>query len=392
MLADILHSLANDTSDSDGVAQLIVTALGSSGQHYICWRTLSGEYRQRSNGLPKVLQDWLFPADGSTRDFETLQVILSGEDTFFASDRNGELRSEPSGTQQRLRRALTFHGESTGVAGKRRTTRARGLSGEGSDLERPRSSTLPSSKSPTVDHLPGPHLKPPASTTHGRSASADKLRRIALVPLAFQQQRRSWATRPRSLVISHDDLGVLKEQPSPGKPEAIKTPAKPPSPSPAPARVAVSEDHHCTCGCHNDARKPSYKDSSSSSTPAQPPRISRYADASVQTDPLPEPVPDRDDFPRRQRRRRESSSSTDSYNPSTYASSKRSSFETITTQPDHHEYWAEEEEEEEKKKRKEAYPAWHQTQHWEHVPNPVMMGRMQDYFRSSTYTLGASML
>lgn len=47
MVADILHSLANNTDDSDGVAQLVVTALGSGGKHYICWKTHSGEYRQR---------------------------------------------------------------------------------------------------------------------------------------------------------------------------------------------------------------------------------------------------------------------------------------------------------------------------------------------------------
>ncbi|KAI1374372.1 hypothetical protein F4677DRAFT_165489 [Hypoxylon crocopeplum] len=390
MIADLLHSLANDADDSDGVAQLVVTALGSCGQHYVCWKTQSGEYRQQSNGLPKPLQDWLFPADGSTRDFETLQVILSGEDTFWASDRNGEVRSEPSGSQQRLRRALTFSGESLSPTSKRRTTRARGLSGgEGGDVERPRSSTLPS-MSPTVDHLPGPHLKPPAS--HSRSSSADKLRRISLVSMAFRQQRRSWATRPRSLVHGHEDLDVLKEQPSPQRIDLPPTPAKPPTPPP---------DEHSNYGYRGeDSTTRTHRPSSN--TTAKP--RAGYADASVQTDPSPDPeMNSTDEFASQRRRRhhhhrRKSSSSTastaDSFNMSSYSSnSKRSSFETITTQPDPVDSYLDSGE---KGEGEIGGGEWHQQQHqqqqqWQPQLNPVIMGRMQDYFRSSNYTLGAAL-
>ncbi|KAI1099985.1 hypothetical protein F4804DRAFT_63659 [Jackrogersella minutella] len=381
MLADILHDLANDTGDADGVAQLVVTALGSCGQHYICWKTHSGEYRQRSNGLPKSLQEWLFPADGSTRDFETLQVVLSGEDTFWASDRNGEVRSEPSGSQQRLRRALTLNGDSPAMAHRRRMSRARGLSGgEGGDLERPRSSTLPS-MSPTVDHLPGPHLKPPAS--HSRSSSADKLRRVSLVPLAFNPGRRSWATRPRSLVYGHDDLGVLKEQPSPLRNKIPSTPVKPATPIPT-----IAPDDNCTCGCHQDGSKGARRPVSKI---VETPK-SGYADASVQTEPTPDPDPEPmlDEFHHRQRKhnRRESSSSitstADSYNSSSYPSSKRSSFDTITTQPDPAEYLD--------LGAKGDGGDWQPVQpQWVEISNPIRMGRMQDYFRSSNYTLGAAL-
>ncbi|KAI0827802.1 hypothetical protein F5Y06DRAFT_227066 [Hypoxylon sp. FL0890] len=380
MLADILHSLANDTSDSDGVAQLVVTALGSCGQHYICWKTHSGEYRQRSNGLPKPLREWLFPADGSTRDFETLQVILSGEDTFWASDRNGEVRSEPSGSQARLRRALTFSGENMSAAGKGWTGRARGFSRGEDDPERPRSSTLPST-SPTADHSPGPHLKPPPS--HNRSPSASKLRAISLVPLAFQQQRRSWATRPRSLVYGHDDLGVLKEQPSPQRSNLPPTPANSPI-----MTASKTPDGHCTCSHHNASRGVHRPRSDVNTKPR-----TGYADAGVQTDPPPDPDPETlmDDFHHRRRRhhRRESSSSftstIDSYNSSSYPSSKRSSFETITTQPDPADYL-------DSGGKGKGGGVWQQPyRHWEQVSNPVIMGRMQDYFRSSTYTLGAAL-
>ncbi|KAI0888090.1 uncharacterized protein GGS22DRAFT_93195 [Annulohypoxylon maeteangense] len=388
MLADILQDLANDTSESDGVEQLVVTALGSCGQHYICWKTRSGEYRQRSNGLPKPLQDWLFPADGSTRHFETLQVILSGENTFWASDRNGEVRSEPPGPQQRLRRAMTLSGDSFATSPRQQAGRPRGLS-RGEADERPRSSTLPSA-SPTVDHLPGPHLKPPAS--HSRSSSADKLRKIALVPLAFNQQRRSWAMRPRSLVYGHDDLGVLKEQPSPKRRSTPSAPAK----SPRPAPVVVADDN-CTCGCHSDGTKGAHRQAPSKVEARVEEKVeakpkSRYADACVQTDPTPDPEPEvaEDEFlhRRRRHRRRESTSSTastaDSYR-SSYASSKRSSFDTITTQPDAAEYL------ESKGIGEVRWQQAYQPQVWGYVPNPVMMGRMQDYFRSSTYTLGAAL-
>ncbi|KAI2628476.1 hypothetical protein GGR54DRAFT_587325 [Hypoxylon sp. NC1633] len=399
MLANLLHSLANDAGDSDGVAQLVVTALGSSGQHYVCWKTRSGEYRQQSNGLPKALQDWLFPPDGSTRDFETLQVILSGEDTFWASDRSGEVRSEP---QQRLRRALTFNGESAfpSSASRRRATIAHELT----DAERPRSNTLPS-MSPTVDHLPGPHSKPSAAGSHSRSSSADKLRRISLVSLAFNQPRRSWATRPRSLVYGHgngnghEDLGVLKEQPSPRRGGLPPSPARSLIPAPGPV-----SNCNCTCGRHdksNDSRARKSGDHRSAK-----PRIG-YADASVQTDPAPDQdlEPDSlDECPTSRRRkhnsrhdRRESSSSTtstESYNtPSYINSSKRSSFETVTTQPDPVESYLDTGE---KAGRVGGWPHQHQHQYqqWQQplpLPNPVMMGRMQDYFRSSTYILGTAL-
>ncbi|KAI0846362.1 hypothetical protein F5Y00DRAFT_144475 [Daldinia vernicosa] len=381
MVADILHSLANNTDDSDGVAQLVVTALGSGGQHYICWKTHSGEYRQRSHGLPRRLEDWLFPVDGSTRDFETLQVVLSGEDTFWASDRNGEVRSEPAGPQQQmLRRALTFNGGSPSPGTKRRMSRARELSG--GDTERPRSSTLPS-MSPTVDHLPGPHLKP-APAAHIRSSSADKLRRISLVPIAFHQRGRSWATRPRSLVYGGEDLGVLKEQPSPQGADAPPTPVKS-----ATSTGTKAPGSHCTCGYHNRGTASVHKPGLTTNVK---PRTS-YADASVQTDPIPDPEvdefgPNRHKSPSHHRRRESSYSATstiDSFNSSSYPNSKRSSIETVTTQPDLEDCNLD-------PKGKYNGRRWQQRQQqWEQLSNPVAMGRMQAYFRSSTYILGAAL-
>jgi len=39
------------------------------------------------------LQAWLFPSDGQTRDLNTLQVSLSSNDDFFASDQYGKISS-----------------------------------------------------------------------------------------------------------------------------------------------------------------------------------------------------------------------------------------------------------------------------------------------------------
>ncbi|KAI0173461.1 hypothetical protein GGR52DRAFT_571971 [Hypoxylon sp. FL1284] len=403
-----MHSLANDSADSGDIAQLVVTALGSGGQHYICWKTHSGEYKQRSNGLPKTLQDWLFPADGSTRDFETLQVVLSGEDSFRASDRDGEVRSEPSFSQQRLRRALTISGDSPssstpGVSG-RRPSRTRELHSSSSsstwETERPRSSTLPAASAEDKqdsNYLPGPHAKMPATslnTTHGRSSSADKLRRISLVSMAFHQPRRSWATRPHSFVGA-EDLGVLKEQPSPRRAERplAPTPATKPLPRlPAPAMAtatatAATPKDHCTCGHRHENEKEKEDSKYRAQDRPKPNTAPRtgYADAGVQTDPPPDPEPEMtiDDFrPRRRRHhyRRESSESTASTAESSYRSSnssKRSSFETTTTRPDSQCF---------------SDSGWDKQQQQQQQPsNPVIMGRMQDYFRSNNYTLGAAL-
>lgn len=55
------------------------------------------------HGLPQILDDWLFPDDGSTRDLATLQVSLGHHDEFFAFDKhdrishiNTELRDNAS--------------------------------------------------------------------------------------------------------------------------------------------------------------------------------------------------------------------------------------------------------------------------------------------------------
>lgn len=46
MLANALKAIGEDSSPTEGIAELVVTALGSGGQYYICWRTQLGAYKQ----------------------------------------------------------------------------------------------------------------------------------------------------------------------------------------------------------------------------------------------------------------------------------------------------------------------------------------------------------
>lgn len=41
-----LSAISTDSSDGDGMTELVVAALGSFGRYYICWKTRSGEYKQ----------------------------------------------------------------------------------------------------------------------------------------------------------------------------------------------------------------------------------------------------------------------------------------------------------------------------------------------------------
>lgn len=61
-------------------------------------------------GLPPVLDEWLFPPDGSKRDLASLQVSLGHNDEFFAFDQyerishiNTELRDSSNSLNQKIR-------------------------------------------------------------------------------------------------------------------------------------------------------------------------------------------------------------------------------------------------------------------------------------------------
>ncbi|RYP08804.1 hypothetical protein DL765_008667 [Monosporascus sp. GIB2] len=353
MLASLLQSISDSSAESEGIAELVVTAIGTGGRHYLCWKTPSGSYRQHCHGLPSALECWLFPADGSTRDFETLQVILSGEDAFWASDKHGEIKSETPDPAQKLRRATTIYFGASSAERKRWTGHIAGASG---DVERKRSSTFPS-----VMSGPNGIIRPPVKPqpNHARSFSADKPQRLSLVPLSVRQKTTKWATRPRS----YDGLAAVKECPTPGLDD--------------PSSRVSNQDQQiaspCTCSCHEDARGSRSPLRNSGEVPQEQSRPV-YADAGIQTDDTlthhytkPRSHGHRDTTQTPYGHDRMASTASSAFIQETNWS-KRTSYLTTITSP-------------------ETYcpeTLWH-------IPNPVIMGRMQDYFRSANYFLGDSL-
>ncbi|KAH7320179.1 hypothetical protein B0I35DRAFT_230566 [Stachybotrys elegans] len=333
MLASLLQSISASDEFSDGIAELVVTALGSGGRHYLCWKTHGGQYRQHRHGLPSELDQWLFPEDGSTRDFDSLQVILSGEDTFWASDKDGQIRSKTPEPSRTLQRASTLNDATTSDLSKtqRRWSTVRELT---KDPERRRSMTWSSTRRAELDL---PHITSPSQPDHARSSSAESL---TAASLRARKRRTLLVARP----TSWSDLEVLEEKASPSaRPEAAA--------------------RGCTCGCHAVeagsspvAVRRSWSTRRASPPPPPPPPVpaSIYVDAGMQTDPPP-----------------------------------RQRYSTATTIVDGDEDFLGAGKDKawdagERFVMKEDIYAAQQA----YMPNPVVMGRMQDYFRATTYVLG----
>ncbi|KAI0457016.1 hypothetical protein F5B21DRAFT_106507 [Xylaria acuta] len=341
MLKDFFDSTTNGAGDDEDISELVVTALGTSGTHYICWKTNLGEYKQRSYGLPAQLQEWLFPSDGTTRDFATLQVILLSDNAFWASDKNGEIRNDGPSSLKQLRRALTFHDGSLSSTHQRRLSRGRDFE---QNSERPRSSTLPATLS-RENTITRRQLRPLFS--HSRTPSLDKPRLGPAVPVAIRRQGRTSPIRPRSIDTTlYNELEVLKEQPTP-RPNAA--------------------------GDYGHGRQEESNTRQTQPTSAVYNRPS-YVDAGMQTEP--EPVPDvMEHEPQECRCRTQDHNSQRDSAVSFGLSSKsvQSGIDTPITRPDSGFFesgW--------------VYPSTV-------VGNPIVMGRMQDYFRSTTYVLGAAL-
>ncbi|KAI1421342.1 hypothetical protein F5Y12DRAFT_790047 [Xylaria sp. FL1777] len=358
MLKDFPNPMKNGAGGNEEVAELVVTALGTSGAHYICWKTNLGEYRQRSQGLPERLQEWLFPSDGTTRDFATLQVVLLGNDAFWASDKNGQIRNDDLDAPIQLRRALTFNGGSSPPSQRRRLSRGRDLE---QDFERPRSSTLPATLS-RENTATRRQLIPLLS--HSRASSLEKQRLGPAVPVAIRRPGRTSPIRPRSIHITtvNGELGVLKEQPTP------RSSATVPSSLPPGYRVPG----------YSSYRRQEEIDIGQTQLTSAVYRRPNYVDSGVQTDP--EPVPSAAPGDEHQRCRcqfkdyntQRDSAVSFSMSSNSYTNSRRPSFDTPITRPDSGIF------------ESSWYPPTIDT-------NPIVMGRMQAYFRSSNYVLGAAL-
>ncbi|KAI4954657.1 hypothetical protein J4E86_005967 [Alternaria arbusti] len=86
-----LGEIPEDPNDPESLDDLIVCAFGAFERYYVCWKTKGGEFRQDGYDLPPALRDWLYPTDGTTRDFASLQVVFGRGEEYFASDKNGKL-------------------------------------------------------------------------------------------------------------------------------------------------------------------------------------------------------------------------------------------------------------------------------------------------------------
>ncbi|KAF2972837.1 hypothetical protein GQX73_g795 [Xylaria multiplex] len=356
MLRNFPESVPNDADDNEEVAELVVTALGTSGTHYICWKTKLGEYKQRSHGLPTRLQEWLFPSDGTTRDFATLQVILLGHDAFRASDKNGEIRNDDVGELKQLRRALTFNGGSLSAPNQRRWSRGRDTE---QNLERPRSSTLPATPS-RESTIIRKQLIPLLS--HSRAPSLDRSRLGPAVPVSIRRQGRTSPIRPRSIDTTtlHGELGVLKEQPTPRSTGTLPR---------------TLELQHSIPEYWSYRRRDEVDIGQTQPAPAMYQRP-KYADAGTQTEPEPEPKnlePQVCKCHHIDHNNQRDSAVSFGLSTKSNTDSRRSSFDTPITRPD---------------------SGWFESG-WASPPpmnaNPIVMGRMQDYFRSTTYVLGAAL-
>ncbi|KAI1311517.1 hypothetical protein F5Y03DRAFT_308864 [Xylaria venustula] len=353
MLKGFPNPTSNGGDEDEEVAELVVTALGTSGTHYICWKTSLGEYRQRSQGLPTKLQQWLFPSDGTTRDFATLQVILLGDDAFRASDKNGEIRNDDSGVPKQLRRALTFNGSSPPFTQHRRLSRGRDLE---QDLERPRSSTLPANLS--QENTTRRQLIPLLS--HSRAPSLDKQRLGPSVPVAFRRQGRTSPIRPRSIDTTSipGELEVLREQPTPRS--SVQGSSSLQSRRSGPVYSGYVRRDEIETGQTRPTSLVYHRPN--------------YVDSATQTDPDPAPnhEPKGCKCKERDYNTQRDSAVSLSLSSHAYSNSRRPSFDTIVTRPDSGIF----------------------ESSWDSPAidtNPIMMGRMQAYFRSTNYVLGAAL-
>ena len=242
---------------------------------------------------------------------------------------------ETSDLERKIRRATTINLTSPAAENKRWVTNA----STPKETERRRSSTFPS-VTPVPDQIIRPPVRP--QLKHIRSISTDRPHRSSLMPSVARHRRMNWETRPRS-----QDLTTLKECPSP----------LPQEPLVESRREQFSRTSHCTCGCHGSPQNSRSTGTSQSTRPA-------YADASIQTDDA--PFQGEDEHAYGQRPIDSITYSSFAYQQNTQ--SQRASLISTSTGAD----------------------SWASDGSW-CVPNPVVMGRMQDYFRSNNYLLGDSL-
>ncbi|KEF60834.1 uncharacterized protein A1O9_02396 [Exophiala aquamarina CBS 119918] len=199
--------------DFESVDKIVVYAFGAFDRYYICWQDKTGAYQQERHGLPKVLDDWLFPANGGTRDLSTLQVSLGHYDEFFAFDKferiahkNTEFRENANNMSQRCSSPDTS--DSKALPEQRRKSHTFSYSDPGpesrTDFIR-RRSTTPKGSRPRSIAIAGAFAM---KSWHDRKQSQDnQLRRLETSGASPPRMSRQYQPAP-ARHYAYSDAGV----------------------------------------------------------------------------------------------------------------------------------------------------------------------------------------
>ncbi|KAF2001992.1 hypothetical protein P154DRAFT_595600 [Amniculicola lignicola CBS 123094] len=406
-LYERLERIPQDPTDPESLEDLIVCAFGAFERYYVCWKNRSGEYRQDGHDLPDSLQDWLYPADGSTRDFETLQVVFGRGDDYFASDKNGKLeykepevkKPEPPSDDMmdkpalRRSRTVSFIRPLSDPSSKTfpepsyrdsmarppslpivpvipSRSRSRSNSRPTSDpvmneLESMLSQTSPTTSHPSTASRPGSRATRTSSITSISTASSTPKDSPINSPVLSQSRPQTRARRPLSMSFSTGLFPKIVEgktltptSTTPHFPEDDYIPPIPPLP-PLPKKSAYTN-----AGIQNDTLYPE-------PTPLPPQRPTyTYANASVQTDPLPSPPPRKPVYTTTTAT--QTTPLPSPIRPSLHLDTHHSALSTSSDAEYQYQYPT----------PIDLPPA---------APNPVFMGRMLDYFNRPGYKLGDSL-
>jgi hypothetical protein len=317
--------------------------------------------------LPPALRDWLYPPNGSTRDFASLQVVFGRGEEYFASDKNGKLEfkepevkkiveDEEKSERQLLRRSRTVS--------FLRPLSETSVRSEGSAVDSIRSRRSESISSQRASRPPSlswsrtnsdvsvlaQAMSQGQSVASGRSTAQSSL--VSQWELLGSSATNADSAMPSTEVeiSEQDQIGTKGPRTAATTTEVLQQPSwsrqlRRSTTQPADTRTnqdqpemrrSVSPDKNilpqCTCGCHD--------------VPLQPRPKPTYTDSSMQTDPTPSPP--------------------------------RTALRIDTTTP--------------------SYPSLHShSAVSQEVPtptlqnNPVFMGRMLDYFSKPGYQLGDSL-
>ncbi|KAG9187380.1 hypothetical protein G6011_05251 [Alternaria panax] len=309
-----LGEIPEDPNDPDSLDDLIVCAFGAFERYYVCWKTKSGEFKQDGYDLPPALRDWLYPTDGATRDFASLQVVFGRGEEYFASDKNGKLeykepevkKPPPTEDEEKLDRQVLRRSRTVSFLRPLSEASIRSDSGM-SDMSRSKRSSSISSQRAS---------RPPSlSYTNSRTNSE-----ISLLGKTIIEGQTSQPTRPSYIsqwTALGSDVGVMDQLSPPKKPEkkthselvidaeretippktavpahVAKGPLSPPSctnitpnattpqQSFQSQRKVIPSNSSCTCGCHTSPLP----------LPSQQQQRPKYVTTATQTSPPPSPL------------------------------------------------------------------------------------------------------